>query len=73
MPRCEMSIDEAEAAEAMRDRIAVYLRDRARRLRTGAAGSLCAWTNAVTLEQAADHVAEMRPAGAPTGLEVRGG
>lgn len=67
-----LTIDEALAAEAMRDRIVVYLRGLAAEHRRLAKGCMTAATNAATLDTAADHVAEMLPARVVTGLMERG-
>lgn len=69
----ELTLDEAAAAEAMRDRIVVHLRAAAATHRRLGKGCPVVATNAATLEGAADHIAEMKPAPAPTGLEFRGG
>ncbi|MFM2150275.1 MAG: hypothetical protein RLZZ187_2581 [Pseudomonadota bacterium] len=52
---------------------AVFLRAMARRIRDRAQGCTYAASNAATLEQAADQLAEAPPAREPTGIEYRGG
>lgn len=68
----ELTIGEAEAAEAMRDAIAAEMRATALSMRAKAAGSTTVICNAAVLEQFADRVDAMRPARVLTGLEVRG-
>jgi hypothetical protein len=52
---------------------AVFLRAMARRIRDKAKGCTFAMSNAATLEQAADALAEMPMVREPTGLEFRAG
>lgn len=72
-----LTIGEAEAARAMRDRCVAYLRGTARALRGQVIGedgpsALIARCDASALELAADQLAKMQPEPAADGLSERG-
>ena len=68
MSRSEMTTGEAEAWHDCMAQTQAYLRDFARSLRTGRA-----WSEAATLETAAEALGRLKPRRELTGLEGRGG